>query len=185
MANLKSFTQEFIHDKKMIGSIMPSWRFLVKKIIQKINFSKDKVIIELGPGTGVFTYKIIEKLEKDTVFLLFELNETFYKKLKETINDERVIIINDSAENITKHLTKIGLKDVDIIISSLPLTNLDEQIKLNIINSCHKNLRQIGKFIQYQYSSTAKELLENTFKKVLIDYTIINMPPAIIYTCYK
>ena len=74
MANLKSFTQEFIHYKKMIGSIMPSWRFLVKKIIQKINFSKDKVIIELGPGTGVFTYKIIEKLEKDTVFLLFELN---------------------------------------------------------------------------------------------------------------
>ena len=59
MANIKSFTQEFIQDKKMIGSIMPSWRFLVKKIVRKINFSKDKVIVELGPGTGVFTYKII------------------------------------------------------------------------------------------------------------------------------
>lgn len=185
MANLKSFTQEFIQDKKMIGSIMPSWRFLVKKIVRKINFSKDKVIVELGPGTGVFTYKIIEKLQKDTLFLVFELNETFYTKLKETINDERVILINDSAENISKHLMKLGLKDIDVIISSLPLTNLDEQIKLNIIDSCHKNLKQIGKFIQYQYSSTAKDLLEKTFKKVLIDYTIINMPPAIIYTCYK
>ena len=113
---------------------MPSWRFLVKKIVRKINFSKDKVIVELGPGTGVFTYKIIEKLEKDTIFLVFELNETFYKNLKEKISDKIVILINDSAENITKHLIKLGLKDIDVIISSLPLTNLDEQIKLNIID---------------------------------------------------
>ena len=52
MANLKSFTQEFIQDKKMIGSIMPSWRFLVKKIVRKINFSKDKVIVVNMSGRG-------------------------------------------------------------------------------------------------------------------------------------
>jgi phosphatidylethanolamine/phosphatidyl-N-methylethanolamine N-methyltransferase len=185
MTSIKSFTQQFIQDKKMIGSITPSWRYLVKKIVKRINFSRDKIIVELGPGTGAFTFKIIEKLKEDSIFLVFELNETFYKTLKSKIKDQRVILINDSAENIGIHLEKLGLKEVDVIVSSIPLTNLEEKIRLNIIFTCHKRLKKVGKFIQYQYSSTAKELLERTFKKVIINYTVINMPPAIIYTCYK
>lgn len=185
MTGIKSFTQQFIQDKKMIGSIMPSWRYLVKKIVKRINFSKDKIIVELGPGTGAFTYKIIEKLKEDSIFLIFELNETFYNTLKSKIIDKRVILINDSAENLGLHLERLEINKVDVIVSSLPLTNLEEKTRLKIIDSCYEQLKVVGKFIQYQYSSTAKELLEKTFKKVIINYTIINMPPAIIYTCYK
>lgn len=185
MSNIKSFTKEFIQNKKMIGSIMPSWRFLVNKIIKKIDFSKDKVIVEFGPGTGVFTYKLIEKLKTDSKLLIFELNEVFHNKLKEKIKDERVILINDSAENINFHLKENNLNHVDVIISSLPLTNLPARIRLNIVNNSKKMLTEKGRYIQYQYSSTAKELLEKKFTKVEINYTIINMPPAIIYTCYK
>ena len=185
MSNIKSFTREFIQNKKMIGSIMPSWIFLVNKIIKKIDFSKDKVLVEFGPGTGAFTFKIIKKLKPDSKLLVFELNEAFYNSLKEKIKDSRVILINDSAENIEFHLKENNLDAANVIISSLPLTNLPARVRLNIVNSSKKMLSQNGRYIQYQYSSTAKELLEKKYRKVDISYTIINMPPAIIYTCYK
>lgn len=185
MSNIKSFTKEFIQNKKMIGSIMPSWRFLVNKIISKIDFSNDKVIVEFGPGTGVFTFKMIKKLNADSKLLVFELNETFYNTLKAKIKDNRVILINDSAENLEFHLKNNHLNEVNIIISSLPLTNLPARVRLNIINNSKKMLSKHGKYIQYQYSSSAKVLLMKKFRKVNINYTIINMPPAIIYTCFK
>jgi len=185
MQNIQSFTKQFIKDKKMVGSIIPSWRYLVNKIIKQIDFKKDNVIVEFGPGTGAFTFKLIKKLEENSKLFVFELNEAFYNNLKSKISDPRVILINDSAEKIGKYLAIHNLSKADVIISSLPLTNLSEEIRLSIVNNAYTSLKQKGKFIQYQYSSTAKELLMNTYKEVKILYIIINMPPAIIYVCEK
>ena len=54
----KSFLKSFWAEKKMVGSMTPSSRFLMDKMLKNIDFKKSKLIVELGPGTGVFTEKI-------------------------------------------------------------------------------------------------------------------------------
>lgn len=51
MAEKKSFIRQFWKEKKMIGAMAPSSRFLAAKMVKVIDFKTANVIIELGPGT--------------------------------------------------------------------------------------------------------------------------------------
>ena len=55
MAKQSNFLGEFIKERKTVGAIAPSSKFLMKKMIAPIDFQKADVIVELGPGNGVFT----------------------------------------------------------------------------------------------------------------------------------
>ena len=185
MAKKRTFIKQFWQDKKMVGSVRPSSRFLAEKMLQNINFKDSKIIVELGPGTGVFTHKIIEKMAPDAKLLVFELNQKFIRTLRKNIKDERVVLIYDSAEKIEEYLSKYGFEQADVVISSLPLFNFPQDLRENIIKASHKVLRNEGKYVQFQYSIQAKKLLESTFDKVSISFTPLNFPPAFVYTCDK
>jgi phospholipid N-methyltransferase len=181
----RTFLKAFIKENKMVGSITPSSRFLASKMLDKIDFSKQKVIVELGPGTGVFTRKIIARLPDSALLLVFELNEVFCEKLKLEFDQKNVQIIHDSADQIEVYLRKYGYESADVIISSLPLANIDTSIRENIVQSSSKVLKLGGNFIQFQYSLQSKSLLKNNFNKVEIGFTALNIPPAFVYTCTK
>ena len=100
----KRFISQFFSEKKQIGAISPSSRFLADKMLENITFSKANVIVELGPGTGVFTQKILEQMEPNATLLVFELNNDFFKQLSSSIKDQRVILIHDSAEKLNHYL---------------------------------------------------------------------------------
>ena len=167
----------------MIGAINPSSVFLAEKMIENIDFKSTKPIIEIGPGTGVFTKKILDKLHKDALLIVFELNEEFFNKIKKEIQDPRVIFINDSAENIQLHLSKLNTSSINAIVSSLPLSNIPQKTVLGILRSCQKVMVENSVFIQFQYSLKQKRELEHVFKNVSISFTAWNIPPAFIYTC--
>jgi phospholipid N-methyltransferase len=185
MPKKRSFIKQFWKDKKMVGSVRPSSRFLAEKMLKNIDFKNDKIIIELGPGTGVFTDKIIERMASDAILLVFELNKTFIRNLKKKIKDERVIFINDSAEKIKEYLEINNLNKADIILSSLPLSNFPLQLKETIIENSHDSLHDSGKFIQFQYSLNSKKMFKSIFNRVSITFTLLNFPPAFVYTCEK
>jgi phospholipid N-methyltransferase len=48
MPNKKSFLKQFWKEKKMVGAMAPSSRFLAKKMLENIDFSNAKVLVELG-----------------------------------------------------------------------------------------------------------------------------------------
>jgi len=179
------FITEFIKQRKMVGAIAPSSVFLRKKMLAKIDFSKDINIIELGPGTGVFTKGILKKMSPKSKLLSFELNPTFHLKLANKIKDKRLNFINDSAENIKLHLTKHNIKSADFVISSLPLTVIPDNIKNNIIKASYEVLSKNGMFVQFQYSLNAKKLLSSKFNSVDIVFSSLNIPPAFVYYCNK
>jgi phosphatidylethanolamine/phosphatidyl-N-methylethanolamine N-methyltransferase len=179
------FISEFIKQRKMVGAIAPSSVFLRKKMLARIDFSKDINIIELGPGTGIFTKGILKKMSPKSKLLSFELNPTFHLKLTNKIHDKRLNIINDSAENIKLHLKKHNIESVDVVVSSLPLTVIPDSIKNNIINSSYESLSENGMFVQFQYSLNAKKLLNSKFNFVDIVFSSLNIPPAFVYYCKK
>jgi phosphatidylethanolamine/phosphatidyl-N-methylethanolamine N-methyltransferase len=185
MAKKRAFLKQFIQDRKTVGSVRPSSRFLSEKMLENIDFLDAKTIVELGPGTGVFTEKILEKMAVDAQLLVFELNKNFMRGLRKKIKDPRVIFIHDSAEKMEEYLEKHHLAQADVIISSLPLFNFPQELRETIISNAYKILKNAGKYIQFQYSTQAKKLLETTFDQVSITFTPLNFPPAFVYTCDK
>lgn len=169
----------------MVGALNPSTRFLGEKMIENVDFETSKLIIELGPGTGVFTDIIMEYLADDAKLLVFELNDHFYEQLADRINDPRVQVIHDSAEHIEKYLTDDERKNVDVIISSLPLTVFPEKLRNAVVSTAHASLKDNGIYKQFQYSLQAKKLLESKYDDVSIKFTLKNFPPAFVYTCQK
>ena len=151
-------------------------------MLENVDFSKAKLLIELGPGNGVFTDQIIARMADDAKLLVFELNDEFHNSLDTRINDPRVQVIHDSAEFLDKYTEG---KKMDVVISSLPLMVFPEELRINVINASHDILKKGGQYIQFQYSLQSKKLLLSKYKSVSVKFTIKNFPPAFVYTCLK
>jgi len=189
MSDLKpktgKFLKTFFKERKQVGAVAPSSRFLVKKMCGKVDFNTADVIIELGPGTGAFTQKILEQAKPDAKIFIFELNPDFYRILKQRFDDKRIVLVNQSAEDIAHVLGEHNITGADAIISSLPLTIIPEPVKTNIIKAGHAILKPGGTYVQYQYSLSAKKLLESFYGKLNLKFSLINIPPAFIYVGKK
>lgn len=181
----KAFIKQFWKDKKMIGSIVPSSKFLCAKMLNNIPFETAKLIIELGPGTGIFTEKIIEKMGSNTQLLVVELNLDFFQNLKDTITHPNVHIKQDSATKIGILSKNLGFEKADIIISSLPLANFPAELRHSILKTVNETLSDNGNFMQFQYSLNAYKTLKSLFHTVKLKFTALNFPPAFVYTCTK
>ncbi len=153
-------------------------------MLNPIDFSTAKCIVEFGPGTGVFTEKILEKMLPDGILLVFEINTIFCEELKK-IKDERLIVIEDSAEKIGEYIKNYGFDKADYVISSLPFAMIPDEIVNSILNNSNKFLSEKGKFIQFQYSQNALSKLKLIFPRIETEFTLLNIPPAFVFSCYK
>lgn len=81
----------------------------------KIDFKTAKFLVELGPGTGVFTTEILKRALPDAKIFVIELNDNFYNLLTEKIKDSRVVLLNKSADQLDVILKEHGVDHVDAI----------------------------------------------------------------------
>jgi phospholipid N-methyltransferase len=179
----RSFLKEFFKANRMVGSVLPSSRFLSKRMLHPIVFQKAKVIVELGPGTGVFTKELLKQMQPNCHLVVIELNDAFFDELQQKLHAPNLHLIHGSATDISKVLEQLHLPKADVILSSLPLSNFPADLRHTILQEVKNNLQANGKLIQFQYSRGLKKLYGAHFEKVSIDYTILNFPPAFIYTC--
>ncbi len=180
----KKFISEVFKSGGTIGALSPSSSFLADKMLKPIDFNKANCIVEFGPGTGVFTHKLLEKMSLNAILLVFEINPAFYEVLKK-IDDTRLVIINDSAEKIAHYLNLNHHEKADYIVSSLPFAMIPDEVVDGILSNSYKSLSEKGKFIQFQYSLNALSKLKTIFRKVKINFTFLNLPPAFVFVCNK
>jgi phosphatidylethanolamine/phosphatidyl-N-methylethanolamine N-methyltransferase len=178
-----SYLKNFIKDKN-VASITPSSRMCVRHVCKKIDFSKDNIIIEYGPGTGVFTKYLLKRLTKDSILILFETNQDFVKKL-EKIEDKRLVVHNESVEKITEILDPLLIGQVNYIISGIPFSFLEPEVKDSILKQSVQLLKKGGEFLAYQTSGHLKEPLRKTFGNLHTEFEILNIPPMMIYEAVK
>lgn len=174
------FFREFIKNVKEVGSVCPSSPFLVKKMLRSIDFSNAKLIVELGPGEGCITKALLKKMSSDAKLVVFETNRAFCSHLAK-IRDNRLVILSDSASNMGKYVEK---GKADAIVSSLPLTVIDKEEVVKILTAAKHAAKENGKYIQYNYSPLMEKKLESSFSEVRKSFALLNMPPAIVYTCW-
>ncbi|MDR4433713.1 class I SAM-dependent methyltransferase [Bacillus tequilensis] len=178
------FLFQYIGNPRTVGAILPSSRFLGDKMMEGIDFKKAKYIVEYGPGTGVFTKKLLEKRNPETIILLVEQNKEFYSLLKEKFKDERnLFIVYGSAENIIEHLREYGIPYIDYVISGLPFASLPKGVSNEILLETSKILKKDGEFITFQYTLFKKTFFEQFFTKIDVKRELRNVPPAYVFSC--
>lgn len=178
------FIKEFIKNPNYIGAVAPSGKHLAEKMIEDINFKESDCIVEYGPGTGVFTEKLIARKKEDTILLVFENNEEFYNELYHMYGYKKnVIIINDGAENIKTYLKKYNIDKVDYIVSGLPFTVLPSNISDEILHNTREILFKSGVFVTFQYSLVKKNFFKSYFNNIKVKKVMLNIPPAYVLKC--
>jgi phospholipid N-methyltransferase len=183
MKNIQ-FIKESLKNLKEVGTIFPSSEFVVEKMVSPINFEKKLTILELGSGNGVITKKLLEKMNCDSQLVCFEINKKFYQELNK-INNERMILINKSAEKMKSYLNEFDIEKVDYIVSSLPLVSLSKETTNKILSDSVEILGKSGKLIQLQYTKLSDKKLKSYYNQIDIQFTLKNYFPAFIYTCYN
>lgn len=183
MSKIK-FLSEVFKRGATIGALSPSSSYLAKKMLNPIHFNDADCIVEFGPGTGIFTTKLLEQMKSDALLLVFEINPSFHNELLK-IEDNRLFVINDSAEKLDYYLHSYNQTNADYIISSLPFAVIPDIVVDSILEKSFKLLSDKGKYIQFQYSLNALSKLKRIFKKVDISFTFLNIPPAFIFICGK
>jgi len=179
------FFSNFLKNPKQVASVIPSSKFLINQIVKNIDFQKAECIVEYGPGTGPVTKYLLKKSKKNAKIICFETNRLFCLYLRDKIPDERLIIVNDGAENIGKYMKELGIRDVDYVISSLPFSLVNENIKNKIISNTKRNLKKGGKFIIYQNSMHVKKHLKKYFTQISNGFEPLNVPPTFIIIAEK
>ena len=123
-------------------------------------------------------------MRADCVLICFEVNSDFIGEL-EALQDSRLRVVNSCASSIRTILDDLDIEEVDHIVSSLPLALIEDEVVKRILESVRSNLREGGRFLQFQYSLSNYAELKPIFKKVKLDFTFRNMPPAFVYECTK
>ncbi len=185
MSKKFNFFKEAVKNYKTSGTVVPSSKFLAKKMLKGIDFKAIKLVVELGPGNGAITHNILNKLPANSILVCFEINDAFYDELKK-INHPQLIVLKASAENIKEEILKLGFNKADCIVSSLPLSIIPNEISDTILSESYAFLKQKGQFIQYQYSLSYYKKLKEVFgNNITLNFEPFNFPPAFVYKCSK
>lgn len=176
------FCRRFFHNPSCIGSVMPSSRFLARKMARSIAWERCGLIVELGAGIGSCTEYLLANKPQHTKVLVFEKDPVFRAQLKEKF---AALPLYDDAVRLAEILAAEGIRRVDCIVSGLPFAMFAEEERQAILAQIHRLLPKGGQFITFQYSPQMYRELCLKFSEVRLDFTFFNLPPAIIYSCYR
>ncbi len=179
-----NFFKESIKNLKRSGSLTPSSRYLIAQCLEGVDFTKAQTILELGVGDGCITQEILEKSNPTCRIIALEINENLFEYAqKKFIAQENLKLHLASAFDFDKILEQENVQEVDYIISSLPLSLFKSAEIEHLFAKIQKHLSPSGVFVQYQYSIGKYAYLKTVFSDVKVGFTLLNAPPALIFTC--
>jgi phospholipid N-methyltransferase len=177
------FARNFFKYPSMLGSIVPSSRFLVKDLMSEIDWDRARVLVEFGPGVGTITREVLKRMRPDAVLVVIELNEEFVQYLGATIRDPRLRIVHGSAAHVRRILAEQGLAPADCIISGLPYSLLPEELRKEIVSESRQALKAEGSLLVFQFSPSVLPYLKSSFSSVKLGFQLLNILPARIFHC--
>ena len=94
------FVQGFMEHPVMVGSIIPSSRFTIRRMLAPVKWTECKLFVEYGPGVGTFCRPVLERLKRDGRLIVIDTNPLFIDYLRATISDSRFIPVLGSAADV-------------------------------------------------------------------------------------
>jgi len=178
------FIQEFLKHPLQIGSVIPSSRFLERRIVEAAGTASANVIIELGPGVGGVTRAILRAMPQDAKLLSIEINQNFHT-LVSRIEDDRLIAHLGSASELREILSQYDLDSPNAIVSGIPFSTMSRSAGSKIIEVISSLLPQNGRFVAYQVNSQVAALCRPFLGSGQTSMEIFNIPPMRVFQWVK
>jgi phospholipid N-methyltransferase len=179
-----AFFQGFLARPKQVGSIIPSSRFLERRIVRCAEVASAKLVVELGPGTGGTTRALLRAMRSDARLLCIEINPRFSALLRRW-RDPRLLVHEGSASEIPQILEKHELPAPDVILSGIPFSTMPRQLGTAILRSVHRALAPGGLFVAYQVRDRVEILARAVFGRATVQTELLNVPPMRVYRWRK
>ena len=179
------FLRTSLRNLRTTGSVAPSSSYLCRRITQTIDPERPVAIAELGAGDGVITQYILQRMHPEARLLAFEINPDFVDALSKRFQDPRMTLIADSAEWLEAHCKRLGVGQLDYVISAIPFVMLPADLRERVLSACKRQLREGGVFVQYHYSPLLLPAYQRLFGNMRLRLVARNIPPALIITCVK
>ena len=176
------FALNFFKHPRMLGSIIPSSRFLIERVLRQVDWKRARVIVEYGPGVGTFTSEILRRMRPDGLLIVLETNPEFVEFLRESIPDSRLRVVHGSAAEVGQVLAKEGELHADYVISGIPFTTLPNDVRQEVLRQTHNVLKPDGVFLVYQFSPKVLGYLQPFFR-VTRGFEPWNILPAQLFYC--
>lgn len=182
-SSLALFSRNFIKHPRMLGSLIPSSRFLVNRLLDQVDWSRANTIVEYGPGVGTFTGEILRRLRPEGSVVAIDTNRDFARYLSRTLRDDRLHVIEGSAADAPDALRERGLDRADYVISGIPYSTMNPELRERILQRTHELLQPDGAFLVYQFTRAVLPFLRQVFPHVRVEFEPRNIMPARLFYC--
>lgn len=182
---LWQFLVGFIKHPVMVGSVIPSSRILIDKMLGPVEWDKTKLFVEYGPGVGTFTQHILDRLPPDATLLAIDTNADFTAFLNGKFTDSRLEAVTGSAADVRKIMADRGFDEADYILSGLPFSTLPPGVGPAIAEETQAALRLGGAFLVYQFSPKVRDFIAPHFERIDKGFEWRNVPPATLFWAWK
>jgi phospholipid N-methyltransferase len=182
MSDLAAFLRAWAKDPLGIAAVAPSSPALAKLITAQITPGMAPVI-ELGPGTGVFTKALIARGLSQSDLILVEYEADFARLLSARF--PQATVLRGDAARVRRHRGLLNGDLAGATISGLPILNMNARQQMMIMRGCFELMRPGGRFYQFTYSPISpirRPVLERLgLKARRLSSTLRNLPPAAVY----
>ncbi|WP_168566734.1 class I SAM-dependent methyltransferase [Crateriforma spongiae] len=192
MSDTLTFLKNFIRSPTQVGAIAPSGRQLVDRMTDWIKWESIRNVVEYGPGTGVFTEAIADRLHPEARFFAIERSPELAATTRQRCPG--VNVVEDSASNVQALCRQHDMQNVDAILCGLPWASFPDSLQQEIMDATLAVLRPGGQFVTFAYwqgvilpaGQRFRRRLDQNFSSVHRSPTAwANLPPAFVYRCVR
>lgn len=175
------FFRSWIADPLRVAAVAPSGEALARLITRDIT-PDDGPVLELGPGTGVFTRALLARGVSERDLTLVEYGSEFMRMLQFRFPQARVLWMD--AAQLSRYEIYAGAP-VGSVVSGLPLLSMSPRKVTSILSGTFSYMRPGGAFYQFTYGlrcPVPRPILDRLgLKATLVGRVARNIPPAAVY----
>lgn len=164
-----------------VAAVAPSSKSLARLITSEIG-AIHAPVMELGPGTGVFTKALLDRGLQEEDLTLVEFGHEFAALMEQRFPAARIVQANAAS------LSRLNLfpdARVGAVVSGLGLLSMPPRTVIAILQGSFAYLRPQGSFYQFTYGPrcpVARPILDRLgLKARRMGGTLCNLPPAAVY----
>jgi len=178
------FFREFLKHPLEIGSVIPSSRFLERRVVEAAGVRSAGTIIELGPGTGGTTRAILRAMRPHAKLLAIEINPNFHAFVS-SMEDDRLIAHLGNAQELKEIIEMYSLNSPEAVISGIPFSNMSDGSGAQILNAIVSVLAPGGCFVAYQVRKQVACISQPFLGSGRMAVELLNIPPLRVYRWQK
>jgi phosphatidylethanolamine/phosphatidyl-N-methylethanolamine N-methyltransferase len=183
LGNGLAFFLGFLRRPHLVASVIPSSRFLVRRLADVAPIREAGLVVELGPGTGCTTQALLDDLNPSARLLAIEINPEFVSILN-VHPDSRLLVQHGDALRIGEALARHSLARPDVVVSGIPFSTMSADLGHRILKEVWSCLAPGGHFVAYQFRDRVAALGRQLWGPPKVAVELRNLPPMRLY-CWR